>query len=100
MYILCPEGWCVNLDDVSTISIVDYKTKANNAFDGVGFNLLMKGTERKESFNYPYSKYTDSREDLFEKVKNIRTEIMRLCNHNNHPKEILGNINLVKTDGK
>lgn len=97
MYILDPEGWCVNLEDVSTISPVEHvATKVREVNDSVRFNVHKMGTDRIEAFNYPYDKYTDSPEELFEKVKNIRLEIMKKCNNDIVPKEILSGIDLKK----
>jgi hypothetical protein len=55
---------------------------------------------RKEWFNYPYDRYGESKDDLLNKVCNIRKAILKLCNADVAPVEVLGGINLKKEDGE
>ena len=89
MYILCPEGYAVNLDYVRSIKPI--------MTDSIGYSFTcMMTAGPDELFNYPFIKYTDSKEELFIKVQNIRNSIMSMVNGGVMPKEILGGINLKK----
>jgi TolB-like protein len=87
--VLCPEGWGVNLDYAVTVSIV----KAEET--KVKFHIEMVNG-KQEHFLYPYDRYDEPKDELFNKVNIIRNIILKKINNGEQPVEVLGNINLKK----
>ncbi len=89
--ILNPDGQAVNLDDiryVSTVHVNDNLYYFDMKYKGLGDNTM--------TFVYRFSQYNDSKEDLLNKVKNIRMEILKRMNDGENVTEVLGGINLKK----
>lgn len=93
--ILTPSGIAVNLNSIRRVNLV--QTDENCCY----FELYYNGMDSDASitFAYKYSLYSDSKDDLYSKVKNIRAEILRRMNDGDEVTEVLGGINL-KKDGK
>jgi hypothetical protein len=92
--ILNPKGEAIDLSSVRRVTVV---TKDTN---DCWFEMYYKGLDGNCSliFRYVYAVYSDSKDDLYSKVKNIRSEILRRMNDGDEVTEVLGGINL-KKDG-
>ena len=90
-FILCPEGWAVNINYAVSISTVTY-SKHNGV---VSFYIIM-ANGNSEYFKYWCANYAETPEELVDKVNNIRHIILRKVNGGNDPVEINAPINLKK----
>lgn len=94
-FILCPEGWAVNIKHTVTVSPVKTNGSSMSTGNLVYFYMTM-ANGKEEYFKYPIANYTESVEELVHKVNTIRSIILRMVNGDAEPIEINAPINLNK----
>jgi hypothetical protein len=90
--ILTPDGYAVDLNSIRAVTPVE------SGVDRCEFELKYKGLDKSMYFQFFYSDYSETRDELLVKVQNVRREIVKMVNHGVEPRTVLGNINL-KKDG-
>ena len=92
--ILTPDGEAIDLTSVRRVSTVMRGSTMCT------FEMYYKGLNSDTTYTFKYSNfaYSDSPDDLYSKVKNIRTEILKRMNDGEEVTEVFGGINL-KKDG-
>ncbi len=93
--VICPGGWMINLDDIRTIGPVENYTQ-NSVLTHYKFVLYYKHLDKSHNFFYKLADFSDSKEELFIKVQNIRYEIIKLMNGGKEVKPISAIIKLNK----
>lgn len=97
--ILTPNGDAIILNTISFVSIVyDSSRHTNKNWDHCYFNVFYGPQYTECRFSYAYHKYSEDRDILLSKVKNIRNELLKMLNNGIDVKEINAGINLKKDE--
>ena len=95
--ILTPQGDAIVLSTISFVGDVCDDSGHDNANWNCCYFRVYYGPKATEYvFAYPYKKYTDTKEVLTAKVRNIRNELLKMLNNGIDAKEINAGINLKK----